>query len=314
MDYEDYKKAKAFNDSIRRADSLEYLLESYSIQKEDSFYKKLFDTSFSAIHIKIHQSGDILKLFFNHYPDTLDKDTNTVKYYELTVDLLKDKKILKRQYTYMLGYYGYRSRDYNFEEDKTIHFVRAVNKVEPPADIEIPIWHIQYDTLPELEVTCLFKLSYNERKITNTKTKGLTKNIATFKKSVYLKNYKYSVKEFTLDSVHFPYSGDFDAGLFNKPDLFYNLYTPFNSLSSPTDEQFKGGIPDIRKMYLFLRQTEGDIILHFKDEDVIYHDFLGALRFSYSSNDSSYHFKFDTSFYKTKLSEVHFSLKKLPKN
>ncbi len=306
------EEPKVNYDSLRKIDSIERSLDYSSIIIEDEYYKKLVDTTFNSIKLQIQQNRDELTFYLYYLADTLNGDSIAKNYYYLQVDLLKNKKQLKRHFYSMLSYYNYYD-SYYYSNHGKLEWEKAINKYSKSKEMTLPIWHLQNDTLPTFDMTINFKLfvidSLTYKKTDNLYRLGkkLGKPICTFNKTIQLKNYTYYIKKLVLDSVYLC-DKVFDVGLYGKPDLFYTLYTPFNSTTSSTDEQFYFGKPDIRKMYVFLQQPKGEMILYLKDEDVMYHDFLEGVRFKYGSNDSSYAFKFDSTLYNINIKRLYFSL------
>lgn len=306
-------------DSLRRIDSILRSIDISTIKKSDDYYQQFVDTTFYSIKFGAGQSADQLILNIDYLPDTINGDTVASKYYYIELELYHNNKKLKTHFDNMLDYYSCYNNGYYFRKG-IIDVEIPITKYYKSKNVILPIWHLQTDTLANFDIELRGKLYYFD-KVTNLGNKNIrelikkdTKPILTLNKSINLKNYRYYIKKLSIDSVTLNSGRVYDFGLYGKPDLFYTLYTPYSTVVSNTDDQFGGGTTSIKDIYLFLRNPTGDLILFLKDEDVMYHDDLEAVRFFYNRNDSSYHFTMDSSLYWPNLFKINFSINQYKNN
>ncbi|MDX2172154.1 MAG: hypothetical protein SFY56_03495 [Bacteroidota bacterium] len=308
------ENARINYDSLRRLDSMLKSIDISTIKETDDYFKQFIDTTFYSIKFQAWQSADELILTVNYLADTINGDTTATKYYYFETELYRNDKKLKTNFGNMLDYYNAYNNHYYLKTGK-ISVEIPIIKYNKSQNINLPIWHLQSDTLPSFDINLSCKLYYFER-ITNLGNKNLhelidknAKPILTLNTNVNLKNYNYNVKQLIIDSVELNDGRVYDFGLYGRPDLFYTLYTPYSTVTSNTDNQFTGGTSSINDICLFLRKPAGNLIMFLKDEDVLYHDNLEAIRFFYNKRDSSYHFTMDSSLYWPNLNQVNFTIK-----
>lgn len=298
-------------DSLRHLDSINYLINSSRIQKIDKFYKGFLDTTINQLKIEVYQQADAIKISTKFNCNLVQCDSVAKNYYLTEVKFFKDGKSLKTYHSAELYYTEYYS-GIDYLESKSLIFESPVSSYSMLKEKSLPIWHLTSDSVEVLNMDLHFKI-FSVDSATYHKNDALkiikeVKPLIQFTKNVHLKNYRYTIKELDIDSV-FLVDKVFDAGLYGKADLYYDLYTAYNKTKSNTDEQCSGYTTSIRKRKLFLKEPSGEIIMHFMDEDVIYHDFLEGINFSYGARDSQYVFKFDTSIYLTNIERIYLTIK-----
>lgn len=313
--FEKETQTKINQDSIKRLDSILESINQYSIKIKDKYARHFLDTTFNDIKVSLQQYSDAFYVDVNYAALPTNTDTLAKNYYFAVISLknLNSKKLNK--FKSMLRYYNYCD-DNEYLKYNAVDFVAPIVHSNKHSEYSWPMWHLQTDNQSETELVVNFKL-YTIDSTTYKKTNNLhasqakyNKPIWNFNKRIKLKNYTYYIKEFSIDSVTL-LDKAYDFGLFAKPDLYFNLFTPNNSLTSTTDEQYTDDVAEINSMYLFLTEPKGPIILKFYDEDVLYHDFLGGLRFNYNQADSNYAFKFDSINDNTDIRKLSFSLKNI---
>ncbi|MCA6434843.1 MAG: hypothetical protein IM600_12675 [Bacteroidetes bacterium] len=298
-------------DSIRRLDSLNYLITPSRIQKNDKFYNGLLDTTIHELRLEVYQQADVIKISSKFNCNSVQCDSVAKKYYLTEVKFFKDGKSLKTYNSSELYYSEYYS-GIDYLDSKSLIFESPVSSFSALKEKSLPVWHLTSDTSKAFNLELQFKVvlidSATYRKNDVLKIIKQLKPIVQFTKKIQLKNYHYTIKEIVLDSV-FLLDKVFDAGLFGKADLYYDLFTANNTIRSNTDEQCSNSRTSIETRKLFLKEPSGEIIMHFMDEDVIYHDFLEGIHFAYGERDSQYVFRFDTSYYTTNIERIYLTIK-----
>lgn len=298
-------------DSLRRLDSLRYLITPERIQKQDKYFQSLIDTTIADLKIEAYQSADVFKIETRYLCEKNVCDSVAKNFYLAEVKFLKNGKQLETYNSKELKYSGYYS-DYDYIKSGSLIFESPIKAISPPDIKSLPLWHFSCDTSSFIEFELRFNLikvdSMTYRNEKTLKTIKRLKPEVSFLKKIKLKNYQYIVKELVMDTTTI-LNYAFDFGLFGDADLYYNLYSAYDNITSNTDEQFRGGVPNIHPCKLFLRYSKGELIMHLMDEDLINHDFLKGIHFSYGERDSHYVFKYDTSIYSTNFERICFSIK-----
>lgn len=298
-------------DSLRRLDSLRYLITPERIQKKDKFFRNFLDTTIVDLKIEAYQTGDVFKIETRYLCEKNDCDSIAKNFYIAEVKFIKNGKHLNTYYSGELKYSDYYS-GYDYIKTGSLIFESPIKSFSPPDIKSLPLWHFSCDTSSFIEFELainIFKvdsMTYRNEKI--IKTIKRIKPEFSFLEKVKLKNYHYIVKELVMDTTAI-LNYAYDFGLFGDADLYYYLYSSYDQITSNTDEQFRGGVPKIRACKLFLREPKGELIMHLMDEDLINHDFLKGIHFSYGERDSHYVFKYDTSIYSTNFERICFSIK-----
>ncbi len=298
-------------DSLRRLDSLRYLITPERIQKTDKFFQIFIDTTIVDLKIEAYQTGDVFKIETRCLCEKNDCDSIAKNFYITEVKFIKNGKQLNTYNSAELKYSDYYS-GYDYIKTGSLIFESPIKSFSPPDIKSLPIWHFSVDTAGFIEFELCFNLvmvdSMTFRKENTLKTFKRLKPEYSFLKKIKLKNYQYIVKELEMDTLTI-LNYAYDFGLFGDADLYYNLFSSYDKITSNTDEQFRGGVPKINSCKLFLREPKGELIMHLMDEDLINHDFLKGIHFSYIERDSHYVFKFDTSKHTTNFERICFSIK-----
>jgi len=221
-------------DSLRRLDSLRYLITPERIQKEDKYFQNLIDTTIVDLKIEAYQIGDVFKIETRYLCERNDCDSIAKNFYLVEVKFIKNGKQLNTYNSSELKYSDYYS-GYDYIKTGSLIFESPIKSFSPPDLKSLPLWHFSDDTTDFIEFELRFNLiildsmTFRNEKI--LKTINRLKPEFSFLKKIKLKNYKYIVKELEMDTVTI-LNYAFDFGLFGDADLYYNLYSSYDKITS----------------------------------------------------------------------------------